>query len=148
MALYDEHLRKIGVSVRPIRDFRSFNTKVQWQRVSGPSRISVNMGTDENAATAVDLGRVVNTLPAMVWTTHGDGRSDFVNRYWREYTGFGFDSLDHGWQRAIHPGGHWCWLGLHADESASLDGHVARNATLSAMTASITHEVSLPISGI
>ena len=62
------------------------------------------MGSDENAATEVDLGRVVNALPALVWTTQGDGRSDFVNRYWCEYTGLGPDAaLDHGWQRAIHP---------------------------------------------
>jgi len=62
------------------------------------------MGNDENAATEIDLGRVVNTLPALVWTTHGDGRSDFVNRCWCEYTGLGPDeALNHGWQGAIHP---------------------------------------------
>ena len=62
------------------------------------------MGSDESTATEVDLGRVVNALPALVWTTQGDGRSDFVNRYWCEYTGLGPDeALDHGWQRAIHP---------------------------------------------
>jgi PAS domain S-box-containing protein len=63
-----------------------------------------NMGTEENAPTEIDLGRVVNALPALVWTTQRDGRSDFVNRYWCEYTGLGPDvALDHGWQRAIHP---------------------------------------------
>jgi PAS domain S-box-containing protein len=63
-----------------------------------------HMGSDENAATKVDLGRVVNALPALVWTTQGDGRSDFVNRHWCEYTGVQPDeALDHGWQRAIHP---------------------------------------------
>jgi PAS domain S-box-containing protein len=62
------------------------------------------MGNDENAAAEVDLGRVVNALPALVWTTQDDGRSDFVNRHWREYTGLGPDAaLDHGWQKAIHP---------------------------------------------
>jgi PAS domain S-box-containing protein len=135
----------------------------------------VQMGTDENAATEVDLGRVVNALPALVWTTQGDGRSDFVNRHWCEYTGLGPDAaLDHGWQRAIHPDdltsfldawsaiqqsgvakeidmrlrrfdgeyrwfvfrptlmedvsgrGRWCWLGLNADEGASLDGRLRR----------------------
>jgi len=59
---------------------------------------------DEKAAIGIDLGKVVNALPALVWTTHGDGRGDFVNRYWCEYTGLGFESaLDHGWQIAIHP---------------------------------------------
>jgi PAS domain S-box-containing protein len=63
-----------------------------------------DMGSEENAAAEIDLGRVVNALPALVWTTQDDGRSDFVNRHWCEYTGLGPDAaLDHGWQKAIHP---------------------------------------------
>jgi PAS domain S-box-containing protein len=133
------------------------------------------MGTDRNAAMEVGLGWVVNALPALVWTTQADGRSDFVNRYWCEYTGLGADvALEHGWQRAIHPDDltsfldawsviqhsgvakeidvrlrrfdgeyrwfvfrpafiedvsgrrRWCWLGLNADEGASLDGRLRR----------------------
>ena len=38
------------------------------------------MGSEENAATEVDFSGVVNALPALVWTTLSDGRSDFVNR--------------------------------------------------------------------
>jgi PAS domain S-box-containing protein len=135
----------------------------------------VDMGSDDNPATGVDLGGIVNALPALVWTTQGDGRGDFVNRHWCEYTGLGPDvALDHGWQRAIHPDdltpfldswsviqqsgvakeidarlrrfdgeyrwfvfrpsimedvggrGRWCWLGLNADENASLDGRMRR----------------------
>ncbi len=40
----------------------------------------------------------------MVWTTQADGRCDFVNRRWREYTGLGIDeAIGHGWQTTIHP---------------------------------------------
>ena len=133
------------------------------------------MGSNENTATVVDPGAVVNALPALVWTTQGDGRSDFVNRYWCEYTGLSPDLvLNHGWYGAIHPDdlppfldcwsvirqsgvprdfdvrlrrfdgeyrwfvfrpshmkdvgdrGHWCWLGLYADESTSTDGRLRR----------------------
>ena len=63
-----------------------------------------DIGSDENAAAQIDLGKVVDALPALVWTTQGDGRCDFVNRHWCEYTGLGPDvALDHGWQKAIHP---------------------------------------------
>jgi PAS domain S-box-containing protein len=63
-----------------------------------------DMGSDENAAAEIDLGRVVDALPAPVWTTQDDGRCDFVNRRWCEYTGIEPKiALDHGWQRAIHP---------------------------------------------
>jgi PAS domain S-box-containing protein len=62
------------------------------------------MRSEENAAPEVDLGAVVNALPALVWTTQGDGRSDFVNRCWCEYTGLSAGAaLDHGWQTAFHP---------------------------------------------
>jgi PAS domain S-box-containing protein len=54
--------------------------------------------------TDVDLGRVVNALPALVWTMQSDGRCDFVNRYWCEYTGHQPGAaLEDGWRNAIHP---------------------------------------------
>jgi PAS domain S-box-containing protein len=59
---------------------------------------------EQTAASGVDLDKVVNALPALVWTTQNDGRCDFVNRYWCEYTGLGPEAaLDQGWQRPIHP---------------------------------------------
>jgi PAS domain S-box-containing protein len=61
------------------------------------------MGSDENAAPRVDFGGIVNALPALVWTTLGAGRCDFVNRSWCEYTGLGPNiALELGWQTAIH----------------------------------------------
>jgi len=62
------------------------------------------MRGDERAGMNIDFGDVVDTLPGLVWTTQADGRSDFVNRGWREYTGLGLDeAIGHGWQTAIHP---------------------------------------------
>jgi PAS domain S-box-containing protein len=61
------------------------------------------MGDNKNTATEADLAKVVHALPALIWTTHVDGRSDFVNRHWCEYTGLEPGAaLDHGWQGAIH----------------------------------------------
>jgi len=130
------------------------------------------MDNDQNTAPGVDLDKVVSALPALLWTTQNDGRCDFVNRYWCEYTGLGPGvALDRGWQKAIHPNDvtpcleswsairrsgvaneidarvrrrdgeyrwfvlrpsimedtdRWCWLGLYADESASIDGRLRR----------------------
>jgi len=62
------------------------------------------MPGDELAGMKTDFGGVVDALPGLVWVTQADGRSDFVNRGWREYTGLGLDeAIDHGWQTAIHP---------------------------------------------
>ena len=62
------------------------------------------MRSDERAGMEIDFGGVVDTLSGLIWTTQADGRSEFVNRVWRDYTGLGPDeSLDHGWHSAIHP---------------------------------------------
>ncbi|MBN3846800.1 MULTISPECIES: PAS domain S-box protein [Burkholderiaceae] len=47
---------------------------------------------------AIDLGVVLDALSAMVWTALPDGRIDFVNRSWLEYTG-------HDWNQP--QGWHW-----------------------------------------
>jgi PAS domain S-box-containing protein len=52
----------------------------------------------------IDLGQVLNALPAMVWTALPDGHINFVNRRWSEYTGLRLDEA-HGWewQAAVNP---------------------------------------------
>ena len=51
-----------------------------------------------------DLGHLIDTLPGLVWTAHPDGRAEFFNRRWREYTGLCPDeSIGAGWQSAVHP---------------------------------------------
>ncbi|EHK52576.1 multi-sensor signal transduction histidine kinase [Mesorhizobium alhagi CCNWXJ12-2] len=49
------------------------------------------------------LGPVLDALPTMAWTALPDGRVDFVNRRWSEYTGL-FDAA-HGWEweAAVRP---------------------------------------------
>lgn len=47
---------------------------------------------------------IVETLPGLVWTAFPDGRFDFVNGQWCEYTGFTADkACGLGWQTAVHP---------------------------------------------
>jgi PAS domain-containing protein len=50
-----------------------------------------------------ELSRVVDALPELVWTALPDGRIDFVNQRWREYTGLSVDeAYGQRWQTAIH----------------------------------------------
>ncbi|WP_426702331.1 PAS domain-containing protein [Rhodanobacter sp. Col0626] len=50
------------------------------------------------------LSRVVDVLPGLIWTALPDGRVDFVNARWCEYTGGKLaDASGDGWLRAIHP---------------------------------------------
>ena len=51
-----------------------------------------------------ELSCVVDALPGLVWTAFPDGRIDFLNQRWREYTGVEIERCrGRGWQAAIHP---------------------------------------------
>ena len=44
------------------------------------------------------------TIPHMMWTATLDGRKNFFNKYFLDYTGFTFEELEgDGWQRIIFP---------------------------------------------
>jgi PAS domain S-box-containing protein len=50
------------------------------------------------------LRRVINTIPAHVWSTLPDGSVDFINQRLLESTGLSIDALlGSGWQSIIHP---------------------------------------------
>jgi PAS domain S-box-containing protein len=52
----------------------------------------------------IELRRVVDALPGLVWTARPDGHIDFLNQRWCEYTGFGVDeACGRGWETAIYP---------------------------------------------
>jgi PAS domain S-box-containing protein len=47
---------------------------------------------------------LVEAIPGLIWTAFVDGRADFVNKQWSNYTGIGVDdACDRGWHRAFHP---------------------------------------------
>ena len=51
-----------------------------------------------------DLSRLLDALPGMVWTATPEGKCNFVNRRWREYTGLTLDAARAaGWEAIFHP---------------------------------------------
>ena len=50
------------------------------------------------------LREVIETIPAIAWTSSSDGSVEFVNKRWHEYTGMSVqESASFGWKRAFHP---------------------------------------------
>jgi len=50
-----------------------------------------------------ELQRIVDALPALVWTACAEGDIDFLNQRWFDYTGLNAEqSLKRGWQGAVH----------------------------------------------
>ena len=52
----------------------------------------------------IQLSRIVDALPGLVWTALPDGHIDFLNQRWCEYTGLSLDEARGcGWQTVVHP---------------------------------------------
>jgi len=50
-----------------------------------------------------DIRLVVDTIPALVWSTRPDGSAEFFNQHWLEYTGLSLEqALGWGWKVTIH----------------------------------------------
>src|SRR5579863_3055593 len=51
-----------------------------------------------------ELRTIIDTIPALAWSSAPDGCVDFVNRRWQDYTGRSREqSQGAGWETAIHP---------------------------------------------
>src|SRR5258708_34848776 len=51
-----------------------------------------------------ELRTIIDTIPALAWSSVPEGSVDFVNRRWQEYTALCRDpSQDAGWKTAVHP---------------------------------------------
>lgn len=51
-----------------------------------------------------ELSRLIDALPALIWTAQPDGRADYINRQWSEYAGLSLaQAAGTGWLSAIHP---------------------------------------------
>jgi PAS domain S-box-containing protein len=52
----------------------------------------------------LELSNLIEALPGLVWTALPDGRAEFLNRRWCEYTGLRLEqAVGFGWQSALHP---------------------------------------------
>ena len=47
---------------------------------------------------------LADTMPQLIWTAKSDGNVDYYNQRWLNYTGMSIEqSLDWGWESAVHP---------------------------------------------
>jgi len=81
----------------------------------------------------IELSRLIDALPGLVWTAFPDGRADFINQRWCEYAGFGPDqAIGLGWRSAIHPEDrdrlleHWR-ASLESGQSGEVEARLRRH---------------------
>ena len=47
---------------------------------------------------------IANALPQFIWTSRPDGDTEFINRYWYDYTGLENNGVyDRSWAQVVHP---------------------------------------------
>jgi len=57
-----------------------------------------------------ELRTIINTIPAIAWSSRPNCSVDFVNNRWEEYTGLSSEqSYGQGWQAAMHPKTYRDW---------------------------------------
>ena len=51
-----------------------------------------------------NLGLIISTMPVLAWSAQSDGKVDFFNQRWLDYTGLSLaEARDWGWARVFHP---------------------------------------------
>ncbi len=68
------------------------------------SQSSLTRALDELSRSEGRLRTTIDAIPGFVWSTASDGRVDFLNQRWCDYTGVKFENgSGAGWQTTIHP---------------------------------------------
>lgn len=50
------------------------------------------------------MRRLANVVPQIIWTNNVEGKADYFNQRWYEYTGLSFEQSEGpGWQAVVHP---------------------------------------------
>ena len=66
---------------------------------AGPTLSEEQLRTSE-----LNLRRMTETIPEMLWSASPDGSRDFLNQRWLEYTGLSLEQgLGWGWKKVFHP---------------------------------------------
>jgi PAS domain S-box-containing protein len=76
------------------------------QRASREARDATERNHAEEALRRSEkqLRDVIETIPAMAWTTDPNGSRDFANHRWQEYTGMTVEEMSgDGWKKPLHP---------------------------------------------
>ena len=69
------------------------------------ARKEIQTLADELRRSEEEFRLLAETMPQLVWTARPDGRYDYFNQRWYEYTGISLEeaSREDGWGRLVHP---------------------------------------------
>ncbi len=102
--------QRIEQELRGARDQLEFNVRERTAELNTANR-ALKRQIDEGRKTEEELARsmqryrfMTDSMPQIVWTATPDGRLDYFNRRFHEYTGLtAEESREWGWKPATHP---------------------------------------------
>ncbi|WP_160119252.1 PAS domain-containing protein [Sphingosinicella microcystinivorans] len=60
--------------------------------------------SDDGRVGGQELQRLIDLIPALVWSAHADGTANFVSQHYLDYVGLSLEAVrDWQWTSAIHP---------------------------------------------
>jgi PAS domain S-box-containing protein len=74
-----------------------------FSRITGHRRPERLSAEEELRRSEDRLRLIIDTIPTMAWSLRPDGKVDFVNQRWREYTGISLEDELDAPTRAMHP---------------------------------------------
>ncbi len=90
-----------------VRSYRSEAERLSWESERQLRELAVELPDavrrEEQAARERDLAAIAEAIPQLVWRARGDGRSEYYNSAWSEYTGLGLEELGTAFDFAVHP---------------------------------------------
>lgn len=117
--VWQEQFRAVLATGAPAR-FETFVSALgRWLRVSvsrlgGPGSLrlailSMDISESKQAEAALRLGEMrfrtlTDAVPQVIWTNRADGRADYFNQRWFDYSGLSVEDSDGiGWRAGLHP---------------------------------------------
>ncbi|MES2629335.1 MAG: PAS domain S-box protein [Bacteroidota bacterium] len=123
-AMHEREIDEITVTKKPVRGTVSFphavlgkriydyilvpvfNTAGEVEAVAGTTRDITDITRAEDALKESEsrFRQLAEAMPQLVWTALADGKADYFNHHWYEYTGLSTDeSTGDDWISIIHP---------------------------------------------
>jgi PAS domain S-box-containing protein len=90
-----------------LRTHRSEAERLSWESERQLRELAAELPDavrrEEQAARERDLAAIAEAIPQLVWRARGDGRSEYFNSAWTEFTGLSVEDLGVSFDAAIHP---------------------------------------------
>ena len=106
----DGRLIDISVTASPIKNTagKVIGMSKVARDITDLRRVEEELKQAKLAAIALENARcyhfLADTVPLIIWTARTDGRIDYCNKAWLDFSGMTFaETMDSGWSMALHP---------------------------------------------